>query len=91
MNVDGNVAGVMFQLARRADAGFAKYGTTTERTDISLTGWLQHLQEELMDASVYVERIKKELNVQTENNSGQSAQVFESILPYLRTSTSSAA
>jgi hypothetical protein len=41
-------------------AGFRKYGTTTERTDLSLLDWLQHLQEELLDAAVYVERLKEE-------------------------------
>jgi hypothetical protein len=24
-------------------------------------GWLQHLQEELLDAAVYIERLKKEI------------------------------
>jgi hypothetical protein len=43
-------------------AGHAKYGVTTERTDISLAGWLQHLQEELLDAAVYVERLKRDLS-----------------------------
>ena len=28
-----------------------------ERTDLNIVEWLTHLQEELMDASVYVERL----------------------------------
>jgi hypothetical protein len=28
-----------------------------ERRDLSLTEWLSHLQEELMDATVYVEKL----------------------------------
>ena len=60
--LDNNVASVMLAYRDRALKGFAKYGTTTERTDIDLLGWLQHLQEELMDATVYLERLKKELN-----------------------------
>lgn len=48
-------------LRGRVLAGYAKYGVTTERTDIDLRGWLQHLQEELLDAAVYVERLKGEL------------------------------
>jgi hypothetical protein len=44
-------------------AGYQKYGTTTERTDIDFLGWLQHLQEELLDAAVYVERLKKEVKL----------------------------
>jgi hypothetical protein len=58
---DENVEAVRSLLDQRMKAGYLKYGTTTERTDISLGGWLQHLQEELLDAAVYVERIKKEL------------------------------
>lgn len=58
---DRNVEAVRARLLSRMQAGLAKYGTTTERTDIDLAGWLQHLQEELLDAAVYVERIKREL------------------------------
>ena len=58
---DENVFNVVCQYAERAQKGFKKYGTTTERTDIDLVGWLQHLQEELMDATIYIERLKSEL------------------------------
>lgn len=58
---DKNVFDVVCAYAERAQKGFDKYGTTTERTDIDLMGWLQHLQEELMDATIYIQRIKCEL------------------------------
>lgn len=45
----------------RMIAGYQKYGCTTERTDLSLDQWLQHLQEELLDASVYIETINDKL------------------------------
>jgi len=32
-----------------------------ERGDLDLLAWLQHLQEELMDAAVYVERLMQEV------------------------------
>tara|TARA_B110001454_G_scaffold194106_1_gene195424 strand:+ start:1599 stop:1832 length:234 start_codon:yes stop_codon:yes gene_type:complete len=38
-----------------------KYGVNTERTDLSILEWLQHLQEELMDATVYIEKLKSEM------------------------------
>ena len=41
----------------RAIIGKAKYGVTMEREDLTLVEWLKHLQEELMDAVVYVERV----------------------------------
>jgi len=36
----------------------AKYGTTLNRTDLSEVEWLNHLQEELMDATAYIEKLK---------------------------------
>ena len=60
---DSNVKSVSDQLKSRMVVGYKKYGTTTERTDIDLLGWLQHLQEELLDAAVYIERLKKEVGV----------------------------
>ncbi len=73
---DKNVFNVVCQYAERAQKGFNKYGTTTERTDIDLEGWLQHLQEELMDATVYIERLKHELK--STRNTGQQMQTSES-------------
>ena len=58
--IDENVENVRQMLYNRMQAGYKKYGTTTERTDIDFLGWLQHLQEELLDAAVYIERLKKE-------------------------------
>ena len=59
---DKNVTAVIEKLAQRADVGLTKYGVTTERTDIDLVGWLTHLQEELMDATVYIQRALHELS-----------------------------
>lgn len=52
---------VVVQLRTRAKKGKLKYGTTMERDDLSPLQWLQHLQEELMDAAVYVEKLKGEI------------------------------
>ena len=61
LTLDKNVNGVIGQLVHRSNMGYTKYGTTTERKDIDLLGWLQHLQEELMDAAIYIERLKQEV------------------------------
>lgn len=58
---DSNTHAVSEMMKDRMKVGLRKYGVTTERDDIDLLGWLQHLQEELCDAAVYVERIKKEI------------------------------
>lgn len=59
--VDPNVQSVIDSYQERAKQGFLKYGTDTTRDDIDLMGWLQHLQEELMDATIYIERLKQEI------------------------------
>lgn len=48
------------KIQERAKVGKVKYGTTMERTDLNTVEWLVHLQEELMDAAVYVERLIEE-------------------------------
>lgn len=45
------------KIRSRAAVGKQKYGTTMERNDLINAEWLQHLQEELMDAAVYVEKL----------------------------------
>ena len=61
--IDKNVENVITQLRTREQQGMVKYGVNTERTDLSTLEWLQHLQEELMDASVYIERLKNDLSI----------------------------
>ena len=45
----------------RAAAGMNKYGMTTSANPLDLIEWLTHLQEELMDATIYIERTIEEL------------------------------
>ena len=63
--MDKNVTKVRKKLADRAATGLKKYGVTTERRDLSLLDWLNHLQDELLDAAVYVERLKTEVQSKT--------------------------
>ena len=58
---DSNVLRVIEQLEFREMKGYIKYGVTTERGDLSTLEWLQHFQEELMDACVYIEKLKGEI------------------------------
>jgi hypothetical protein len=51
---------VIAALRDRAAKGEMKYGVTMERNDLSFPQWLQHLQEELMDAAIYIEKCKEE-------------------------------
>lgn len=54
---DKNVDDVVTKLISRSEVGLEKYGVTTERKDLTDTEWLVHLQEELLDAAVYIQRI----------------------------------
>lgn len=40
----------------RAKMGKAKYGTDLDRTDLSVLDWIEHAQEEHMDAGEVEER-----------------------------------
>jgi hypothetical protein len=53
---------VLIKFQERETKGLLKYGTTMDRTDLSLQQWLTHLQEELMDATVYIEAALRELS-----------------------------
>lgn len=55
---DKIVERVIEKFKERSEVGQKKYGTTLEREDVSLTEWLTHLQEELMDAVNYIEVLK---------------------------------
>lgn len=61
---DKIVEQVKDKFSERSEVGIAKYGTTLERGDLSLLDWLNHLQEELMDATLYIQKLKNELDQQ---------------------------
>ena len=58
--LDPVVERVCQRLIDRSIVGQRKYGKKMTRQDIDFLGWLNHLQEELLDAAVYVERLKDE-------------------------------
>ena len=58
---DSIVESVLNKFKERSEEGINKYGVTLDRKDLSPLEWLNHLQEELMDATLYIERLKKEL------------------------------
>lgn len=53
---------VINKIRSRAEVGEKKYGVTMEREDLSILDWLTHLQEELFDASIYVEKLINKVN-----------------------------
>lgn len=57
--LDSVVKSVIKKFKRRARIGFEKYGTDLDREDLTFLDWIQHAQEEHMDAILYLEKIKK--------------------------------
>ena len=49
---------VIDKIQKRAEAGYKKYGVGFDKDEQSLDTWLNHLQEELMDAANYIEKIR---------------------------------
>jgi len=49
---------VIRKFAERSEVGIKKYNTTLQENNDGLLKFLTHLQEELMDATLYVEKIK---------------------------------
>ena len=69
---DPVVERVCDKFVTRSDVGYAKYGRTLhdERTGKhkDLAGYLNDVQEELMDAILYIQAAKEELNDNSNNN-----------------------
>jgi len=58
---DKIVESVLNLFKERSEEGLRKYKATMDRKDLSALEWLIYLQEELMDATLYIEKLKKEL------------------------------
>jgi hypothetical protein len=56
---DPVVERVVDKYISRSDVGFKKYGVTLEQDQSRIFEWLNHLQEELMDAVLYLQKAKE--------------------------------
>ena len=56
---DPVVERVVNKFVSRSDIGFAKYGVTLDKDPSEMFEWLNHLQEELMDAVLYLQKAKE--------------------------------
>ena len=56
---DPVVERVVDKFVSRSDVGFAKYGVTLEDDKSNIFQWINHLQEELMDAVLYLQKLKE--------------------------------
>lgn len=63
---------VVEDLAKRQAVGIRKYNITVQDSPAELLAWMQHMYEELLDASVYLKKamilLKEKTNDQEENS-----------------------
>ena len=57
---------VINKIQKRSDVGFKKYNVTLNDDKQPLDAWLNHLQEELMDAVNYIEKARSVLREEIE-------------------------
>lgn len=55
---------VIKKFVGRSNVGYKKYGVTLMDDSSNLDEWLNHLQEELMDAVNYIERAREQIDRQ---------------------------
>jgi len=59
IQTDGIVDDVLYKYKGRSSVGIEKYGTTLENSKEDKIAFINHLQEELMDATLYCEKLLK--------------------------------
>jgi len=59
IDVDSIVKSVLKKFVERSVLGKKKYNTDLDRTDLDVTDWIRHAQEELMDGILYLEKLRK--------------------------------
>ncbi len=57
---DKVIKDVIEKFKERSDVGYKKYGVTLHDDEPNLHKWLNHLQEELMDAVNYIQKLRME-------------------------------
>lgn len=56
--MDSIVTSIIEKFKQRSYIGQRKYGTDLDRNDLTELEWINHLQEELMDAILYLTKIR---------------------------------
>ncbi len=56
---DPVVERVVDKFISRSDVGFKKYGVTLDSDSSDIFAWINHLQEELMDDTQYLQKLKE--------------------------------
>ena len=68
---------VINKIKSRSDVGYKKYGVTLKDDHQSLDIWLNHIQEELMDAVNYIEKAREVLTDEIEEAMLKRIEVYD--------------
>ncbi len=68
---------VINKIKSRSDVGYRKYGETLKDDQQSLDTWLNHIQEELMDAVNYIEKAREVLTDEIEEAMLKRIEVYD--------------
>ena len=68
---------VINKIKARSDVGYRKYGVTLKDDEQSLDTWLNHIQEELMDAVNYIEKAREVLTDEIEEAMLRRIEVYD--------------
>jgi hypothetical protein len=60
-NKDSVVYRIAALLKTRSETGIRKYGTTLDRTDLSVKQWIDHAIDEALDHALYLQKLKDSL------------------------------
>tara|TARA_R110000803_G_scaffold49773_1_gene103532 strand:- start:522 stop:785 length:264 start_codon:yes stop_codon:yes gene_type:complete len=74
---DPVVERVVNKFVSRSDVGFAKYGITLQDDPSRMFEWLNHLQEELMDAVLYLQKAKETRTDQLQEDLIANLEVYD--------------
>jgi len=74
---DPVVERVVEKFVSRSDVGYKKYGVTLDEDKSNIFQWINHLQEELMDAVLYLQKLKEESTIELQEALLNSIQVNE--------------
>lgn len=75
--MDMIVGRVLRKFLDRSEKGIQKYDTTLDRDDLGLDEWLEHLQTELMDATLYIEKLRSGLPPRKESDVSERKHAVE--------------
>ena len=68
---------VINKIKSRSNVGYRKYGVTLKDDEQSLDTWLNHIQEELMDAVNYIEKAREVLTDEIEEAMLRRIEVYD--------------